>query len=104
MHDLRQLAADAEFLLSERHGPNIAEVHRLAAFVADLLDETPADEEWVAGITVMDERIPTCFIWRADTGVWFCKRELVQHLKKCTRGRVRLFALGMGLTLREDGR
>lgn len=116
MSDLRQLAEsiigaadfndpDDALCDEQKAARDIAkECRPLAAFARDMTDETPVDAEWIAGITVTGENIPVCFIWRADTGVWFCKRELVQHLKKCTRGRVRLFALAMGLTLREDGR
>ena len=104
MHDLKQLTKDAEFLLSEFHMPNEEPVHRLAAFACDLTDETPADEKWLAKVSPRLADGRCVFIWNAHLLEYDDDFDILSLKAPYTRGRVRAFALGMGLTLREDGR
>ena len=98
MHDLKKLMDDAHYV--GRHG-NTEQELRLAAFVRDYLDETPVDEEWIASLSVSGR---SAFMLESD-GVWYTEGDShaaqILCLGIATRGRVRAFAIGMGLTLRE---
>lgn len=82
---------------------------RLAAFVRDVTDETPVDEEWLRAVS------PVCkwnvqAINLSQTGECYCERynpfnfETTRMAvgRNITRGRVRLLAMAMALELREE--
>lgn len=117
MHDLKQLAKDAERVeasakawLSECEGLDREEVeyheavHRLAAFACDLTDETPVDEAWLAKVSPRLADGRCVFIWNAHLLEYDDDFDILSLRAPYTRGRVRAFAFGMGLTLMEGGR
>ena len=130
MHDLKQLTKDATGILApdfyiearvgrENHRGDCVRalsywasrneradelLKRLAAFVRDLTDETPADEGWLAKVSPRLADGRCIFIWNAHLLEYDDDFDILSLRAPYTRGRVRLFALGMGLTLREDGR
>lgn len=92
-------AAAVEFYAAEE---SLAAL-RLAAFVRSVADETPVDAEWLAKVTPdryherafrVSKRGEFSFVQNIDDAI-----TLPDDL---TRGRVRLFALAMGLELREE--
>lgn len=110
MHDLKAVLAAADRLerdLTETVEPcydDTADTKLVAAFVRDLTDETPADEGWLAKVSPRLADGRCIFIWNAHLLEYDDDFDILSLRAPYTRGRVRLFALGMGLTLREDGR
>lgn len=99
MHDLKQLAADAIRVISS---PILleAEPMRLAAFARDLLDETPVDAEWLRAVSPKYKWFMT-FAMTGPNLRFLNEGQSIVLGTGWTRGRVRAFALGMGLQLRE---
>ena len=104
MHDLKQLRADAEFVLRDRENyPYGSAAFNLAAFVRDITDDTPAGAEWLESVYPPTDDGWSRFQVYKNGSCYFCRRDTASTFigLHITRGRVRAFALAMGLALTE---
>lgn len=81
----------------------VEDVDSLAAFASYLLDETPADEEWLDGVYPPTDDGWQRFQLYKNGSCYFCSRDVASTFigMNVNRGRVRAFAFGVGLQLRE---
>lgn len=117
MHDMKAIRDAAERTLAPLHVHDERAVaqrkfdsYTLAAFVRDITDETPADREWVEQVTPKIDGAygeHDAFTMTAGGGLRVLPSmndEDIYWAGPWPRGRVRMLALAMGLTLREGGR